>query len=83
MNFIMYLIEENPDTIFVALVLLVFLLSLYKDTSKKNKPRIYKAPPKRKIKRHTRITINRDPNKVNFDKNQSYIDACWEELRKH
>ena len=83
MDFIMYLIEENPDTIFTTLVLLIFLLSLYKDTSKKTKPRIYKAPTKRKIKRHTKITVNRDPNKIKLDKDQSYIDACWEEFKKH
>ena len=69
--------------------LLVLAFSLYESIKanyqKKYKMKLWmkKHNVNKKIKKHSKTTVNRDPDKINLDKNQSYIDACWEELKKH
>lgn len=96
MDFIMYLIEQNPDIIFVAIILIAFMTFLYINFCRKPKIKIAKAPTRkeiirmrkkerriRKIKRIFRIPYRGQTKIYEYDKTTPYIDAIWEELKKH
>ncbi len=86
---ILFLIEYFSHWQNALFWLLVLTFSLY-ESIKTNHQKKYKMKRwmkehniNKKIRKHTKITVNRDSNKVNLDKNQSYIEACWEEVKKH
>lgn len=96
MDFIMYLIEENPDIIFIAPIITVFMIFLYFKFCRKPKVKVIKAPTHkevikqhkkarriRKIKRIFKIPYKGNAKIYEYDKTTPYIDAVWEELKKH
>ncbi len=86
---ILFLIEYFSHWQNALFWLLVLIFSLYESIKanhqKKYKMKIWMKNHQinKKIRKHSKITTNHNPNKVNLDKDQSYIDACWEEIRKH
>lgn len=96
MDFIIFLIEENPDSIFNTIIISVFIFFLYRTYGRKQKIKVIKAPTRkeiikqrkkerriRKIKRIFHIPYKGQAKMYKYDKTTPYIEAAWEELKKH
>ena len=74
MENIFTLFEQNPDAIFVIIVFIAFFIILKQH---KKERRI------RKIKRKLKLPHIGKAKIYKYDKTTPYIDAAWEELKKH
>lgn len=96
MAVIMRLLEQNPDIIFIVIVISAFMIFLYFRFCRKPKIKVVNAPThreilrqhkkdrrRRKIKRIFRIPYRGNARMYEFDKTAPYLDAAWEELKKH
>ena len=96
MENIFTLFEHNPDAIFVIIVFIAFFIILYMNFCKKPKIKVVKAPTHkeilkqhkkerriRKIKRKLKLPHIGKAKIYKYDKTTPYIDAAWEELKKH